>query len=78
MTQGFHAVCQRREKKGSAHTSTPLNIAANLSDSQIIQEQFPLAGQSFQYPLGCPATSDDAIHKTMYLEGFKSSHLRFG
>ncbi|KAJ5494860.1 hypothetical protein N7463_010947 [Penicillium fimorum] len=55
-----------RKKKGSARTSTTPNNTANASDSRVIQRQFPLPGQSSQYP-GRPATSDDAIHKTVFL-----------
>ncbi|KAF3007033.1 hypothetical protein E8E15_000258 [Penicillium rubens] len=57
----------RRKKKGSARTSTtPINTA-NASDSRVIQGQFPLPGQTSQYPPTRPVTTEDAIHKTVFL-----------
>lgn len=50
-----------------ARTATTPNNTANASDSRVIQGQFPLTGQSSQYPPARPAIAEDAIHKTVFL-----------
>ncbi|OGE48940.1 hypothetical protein PENARI_c024G07349 [Penicillium arizonense] len=57
----------RRKKKGSARLSaTSTNSAANDSDTQEAQRSLPLTQYS-KYPPSRPATTDDAIHKTVFL-----------
>ncbi|KAJ5129134.1 uncharacterized protein N7515_005173 [Penicillium bovifimosum] len=56
----------RRKKKGLTRTPTS-NETTNAAKSRVLQGQLLVSGQCLQYTQARPSTSEDAIHKTVFL-----------